>query len=78
MWLYLHNSVRTDAMNRPLRLRNVRCGLFTYTNVYPRTPIVIRDYIYTIRCERHDESAPMECALRLFMCNQCLIFEYPL
>ena len=58
MWLYLHNSVRTDAMNRPLRLRNVRCGLFTCTNVYPRTPIVIRDCIYIIRVNGRDESDP--------------------
>ncbi|WP_276737747.1 hypothetical protein [Prevotella pallens] len=46
-------------MNRPLRLRNVRCGLFTYTNVYPRAPtftprapIVMRDCIYIIRYGR--------------------------
>jgi len=67
MWLYLHNSVRTDAMNRPLRLRNVRCGLSTYTNIYPRTPIVIRDCIYIIRVNGRDESAPTptECMLRI-------------
>ena len=31
-WLHLYNSVWTGTMNRPLRLRNVRCGLFTYTH----------------------------------------------
>ena len=47
--LYLHNSVRTGAMNRPLRLRNVRCGLFMhnqclfhehviFTHVHQRLP----------------------------------------
>ena len=51
-WLHLYNSVWTGTMNRPLRLWNVRCGLFTYTNIYPRAPIVMRDCIYTIRCER--------------------------
>ena len=29
-----------------------RCGLSSYTNVYPRTPTVMHDCIYTIRCER--------------------------
>ena len=29
-WLHLYNSVWTGAMNRTLRLRNVRCGLFMY------------------------------------------------
>ena len=33
-WVHLYISVRTGAMNRLLRLRNVCCGLFTYTNVY--------------------------------------------
>ena len=39
-WVHLYNSIWTGAMNRPLRLRNVCCGLFTYTNVYPRAPTV--------------------------------------
>ena len=39
----LHNSVRTGAMNRPLRLRNVCCVLFTHTNVYPRASTVGAD-----------------------------------
>ena len=42
-WLHLYNSIWTGAMNRPLRLRNVRCGLFTHTNVYPRAPTVGAD-----------------------------------
>ena len=42
----------------PLRLRNVRCGLFTYTNVYPRAPTVMRGCIYTIRVDGRDESVP--------------------
>ncbi|MBF1451104.1 hypothetical protein [Prevotella pallens] len=29
-----------------------RCGLSSYTNIYPRTPTVMRDCIYTIRCGR--------------------------
>ena len=32
--------LRTSAMNRTIRLRNVRCGLSSYTNVYPRAPTV--------------------------------------
>ena len=33
-WLYLHNSLRTGTMNRPLRLRNVCCDCLCTTNVY--------------------------------------------
>ena len=67
MWLYLHNSVRTGAMNRTLRLRNVRCGLFTYTNVYPRAPTVMSDCIYIIHADGRDKSAPTptDCTLRI-------------
>ena len=33
-WLHLYNSVRTGAMNRPLRLRNVCCYCLCAINVY--------------------------------------------
>jgi len=62
-------SVRTGAMNRSLRLRNTRCGLSSYTNVYPRAPIVICGCIYTIRCERARWIGPLR--LRNVLCD-CL------
>ena len=33
-WVHLYNSVWTGAMNRPLRLRNVRCNCLCTINVY--------------------------------------------
>ena len=44
----LHNSVWTGAINRPLRLRNVRCGLFTYTHC--REPIYRARISWNTRC----------------------------
>ena len=40
-----------EPIYRARILRNTRCGLSSYTNIYPRTSIVICDCIYTIRCE---------------------------
>ena len=70
-WLHLYNSVWTGAINRPLRLRNTRCGLSSYTNVYPRTPIVIRGCNYTIRCETGAINRPLR--LRNVRCG---LFTY--
>ena len=76
----LHNSVWTGAMNRPLRLRNVRCNcsrtpMFTprtcniyprTRNVYPRTPTVGAD----LSCPHITE-----CALRTFLCIINFVFH---
>ena len=72
----------TGAMNRPLRLRNVRCYCLCASmfiprtrNIYPRTPIMICGCIYTIRHETgamNRTPTPTECMLQLFMYNQCL------
>ena len=83
MWLYLHNSVWTGAMNRPLRLRNVRCGLFTYTNIYPRTPTFTpRTPTFTPRAPTvgADLSCPhiTEYTLQITVYNQCFTHVHPL
>jgi len=41
-WLHLYNSVWMGAINLPLRLRNVRCGLFTCTHC--RGQFIVPEY----------------------------------
>ena len=47
--------------------RNVRCGLSSYTNIYPRAPTVIRGVIIQFGVNGRDKSVPTptECTLRL-------------
>ncbi|WP_455106008.1 hypothetical protein [Prevotella pallens] len=62
-----------------------QCLIFEYTifihihqTFTPRTPIMTRGCIYTIRADGRDESdpTPTVCALQLFMYNQCLFHEH--
>ena len=45
-------------MNRTPKPTECALQVFMYTNVYPRTPTVMRDCIYIIRVDGHDESVP--------------------